>query len=185
LGASEPDLNSKKQIDERPELNNTNGHTSESIYASNIRLVYTPPSSLGLPGAFPKTLQVEGLPLYHASAAFIRHTLTALHTDLHVDLCKLQLRSNGPREKQILVRNIVSGRSRLTKSVNEWDVVSTYTVSPHTGLIDLHTVESIQPAPHITVFDGLRAALARLAGVDLAGPTSTVPSSGSACSQRR
>jgi len=65
---------------------------------------------------------IIGLPLYHASAAFIRHTLNALHTDLRVDLCKLQLRSNGPREKQFLVRNIVSGRARLTGAHNEWDM---------------------------------------------------------------
>jgi hypothetical protein len=44
---------------------------------------------------------------------------------------------------------------------------STYTLSPAFALIDLHVVESIHPAPHITFYDGLRAALARMAGIDV------------------
>ena len=42
-----------------------------------------------------------------------------------------------------------------------------YTLSPHTALIELHVVESIHPAPHITFYDGLRTALARLAGIGM------------------
>lgn len=36
------------------------GQGPESIYAPNIRLVYTPPSASALPAALPKTIQVEG-----------------------------------------------------------------------------------------------------------------------------
>ncbi|GJJ13037.1 hypothetical protein Clacol_007286 [Clathrus columnatus] len=140
---------------------------SESIYASNIRLSYTPPTAFSLPAAFPRTLQVEGLPLYHASAAFIRHTLSAFNMDLGLSLCKLTIRSLGARDRQIEVRTIISGKSRLSGALNEWDVHSTYTLSPQSGLIDLHVVESIQPAPHITFLDGLRGTLARLAGIDV------------------
>lgn len=186
----------------------------ESIYASNIRLSYTPPAAFGLPAAFPRTLQVEGwpfwwqtpihnfeydcigLPLYHASAAFIRHTLSAFNTDLQLSLCKFTVRSLGSRNRQIEIRTILSGRSRLSGALNEWDVYvnlfgfdylvgfaghgqvqcwlttslyrcSTYTLSPQTGLIDVHVVDSIQPAPHMTFLDGLRGTLARLAGLDL------------------
>ncbi|KAF8575374.1 hypothetical protein K439DRAFT_1641423 [Ramaria rubella] len=142
-------------------------HVSESIYAPNIRLSYTPPSTFTLPSAFPKTLQVEGLPLYHASASFVRHTLSAFNTELHVDLCKLQVRSSGARQRQIVIRTIVGGKSRLSGTRNEWDIHSTYTLSPHSGLIELHVVESIHPAPHVTFYDGLRSALARLTGVDV------------------
>lgn len=139
----------------------------ESIYASNIRLSYTPPAAFGLPAAFPRTLQVEGLPFYHASAAFIRHTLSAFNTDLQLNLCKFTVRSLSPRNRQIEIRTILSGRSRLSGALNEWDVYSTYTLSPQTGLIDVHVVDSIQPAPHMTFLDGLRGTLARLAGLDL------------------
>lgn len=43
---------------------------------------------------------------------------------------------------------------------------STYEFSPLTGLICLHTIDSIEPAPHQAVFDALKAALSR---VGLAG----------------
>ena len=44
---------------------------------------------------------------------------------------------------------------------------STYALSARSALIELHVVESIHPAPHITFYDGLRAALARMAGLDV------------------
>ncbi|KAF8528426.1 hypothetical protein BU17DRAFT_38136, partial [Hysterangium stoloniferum] len=142
-------------------------HIPDSIYAPNIKLSYTPPTALSLPSAFPKKLQVEGLPLYHASAAFIRHTLSAFYTELDVSLCKLTLRSMGPRDRQIVIRTIVTGKSRLSGTQNEWDVHSTYTLSPDTALIEQHVVESIHPAPHMTFYDGLRTTLAGLAGSNM------------------
>ncbi|KIJ56345.1 hypothetical protein M422DRAFT_150950 [Sphaerobolus stellatus SS14] len=150
------------------------------IYAPNIRLVYRPPASaLGLLATtLPETFQVEGLPMYHASAAFVRHTLSALNTKLRVVLCKLRLRGERrTRKMEIEIRTIVTGETRLSGTQVEWDVVSTYSVNSATGLIDVHTVESIQPAPHISIFDGLRASLGRLTGVDLGRP-SGAPSTG-------
>ncbi|KAF8628990.1 hypothetical protein AX15_003602 [Amanita polypyramis BW_CC] len=58
----------------------------EAIYSPKIRLSYTPPVALPIP--FPKTLSIEGLPLYIASSTFIRHTLKALYTDLRVEVNK-------------------------------------------------------------------------------------------------
>lgn len=40
--------------------------------------------------------------------------------------------------------------------------VSIYTFSPRTGLVAVHTVNSIHPAPHETVYDALRASLVKL-----------------------
>lgn len=44
---------------------------------------------------------------------------------------------------------------------------STYALSPRSALIELHVVESIHPAPHVTFYDGLRAALVRIAAIDI------------------
>ncbi|OCH83832.1 hypothetical protein OBBRIDRAFT_799584 [Obba rivulosa] len=67
--------------------------TEEGIYSRNIRLSYTPPSPL--PAPLPRTLHIEGLPLYMASSVFVRHTLNALYTDLRVTLRRVRV--HGPR----------------------------------------------------------------------------------------
>jgi hypothetical protein len=54
---------------------------------------------------------------------------------------------------------------------------STYTFSPITGLIHIHTINSIHPAPHQTAYDALRSSLERLlglAGGGVAQPTGEV-----------
>lgn len=56
---NENSLLSSKREDNKPSEVKT---VPESIYASNIRLSYTPPAAFGLPAAFPRTLQVEGWP---------------------------------------------------------------------------------------------------------------------------
>lgn len=61
--------------------------------------------------------------------------------------------------------NVTDPRHLLFHLMN--DRLSTYTLSPHSALIDMHVVESIHPAPHITFYDGFRAALARMAGIDV------------------
>ncbi|EMD32387.1 hypothetical protein CERSUDRAFT_108825 [Gelatoporia subvermispora B] len=70
----------------------------EGIYSRNIRLSYTPPNPL--PSPFPRTLHIEGHPLYMASSVFVRHTLNALYTDLRVTLRRVRVHgprsSNGP-----------------------------------------------------------------------------------------
>jgi hypothetical protein len=89
----------------------------ESIYSPRVKLEYTPPTSL--PPPFPRTLHVEGachepsfahamngtyigLPLYLASAAFMRHTMNALYSDLKVTLMKVAVNvppsSSSPRK---------------------------------------------------------------------------------------
>ncbi|KAF8625343.1 hypothetical protein AX17_006885 [Amanita inopinata Kibby_2008] len=80
-----PSLSLKKSTAHSPEL--------ESIYSPKIRLLYTPP--IALPAPFPKTLHVEGLPLYIASSTFVRHTLKALYTDLEVELHKFVVQTPG------------------------------------------------------------------------------------------
>jgi hypothetical protein len=54
---------------------------------------------------------------------------------------------------------------------------STYTFSPVTGLIHIHTINSIHPAPHQAAYDALRSSLERvlgLAGGGVAQPTREV-----------
>ncbi|PFH49615.1 hypothetical protein AMATHDRAFT_147309 [Amanita thiersii Skay4041] len=169
----------------------------ESIYSSKIRLSYTPP--IQLPPPFPKILRLEGLPLYIASSAFVRHTLKALYTDLHVELRKFEVwtpnsdsETTGPvgsgeliggkkrlinREKSLLVGLKVVGIARVSGAPGEWNVSSTYTFSPISGLILTHVVNSIHPAPHQAVYDSLRASLGKMFGwgLERPGPATDVP----------
>jgi len=134
---------------------------------------------------------VPGLPLYVASSVFVRHTLNALYTDLTVTTHKVNVRNGGlsppqnessfpghsqlkpngdnrvyRREKAITIGILVSGMSRLGLSAGrtEWDVTATYSFSRRTGLIDLHTVNSIDPAPSETVYTALQSALSAFGG---------------------
>ncbi|KAG5642939.1 hypothetical protein DXG03_001856 [Asterophora parasitica] len=145
----------------------------EVIYSPKVSLSYTPP--VELPAPFPKTLHVEGMPLYLASAAFIRHTLNALYSDLSVDLRKVVVKTprsstlhksesqhkplsqhrRGGRDKSLVIGFGVTGMSRVSGARGEWEVNSTYTFSPKTGLIEKHVVDSIYPAPHQAVYDAL------------------------------
>ncbi|KAK7468367.1 hypothetical protein VKT23_002883 [Stygiomarasmius scandens] len=174
----------------------------ESIYSPKVRLSYTPPAQL--PAPFPKTLTVEGIPLYLASSVFIRHTLNALYTDLHVTLHKvvvntpkskpgslpppvesetgdartpeeaerdkLGLNQKGNREKSVFIGLRVIGTSRVSGADGQWEVNSTYSFSPVSGLIHLHTINSIEPAPHLTVYDALRMSLGNVFGYGIPSP---------------
>ncbi|KAI0746402.1 hypothetical protein C8Q80DRAFT_1271302 [Daedaleopsis nitida] len=170
-----------------------------SIYSPNIRLEYRPPTPF--PPPFPRTLHVEGLPLYLASSSFVRHTLNALYTDLRVELERVRVhgpRSSGTRadspdgpdpqspddsppgpertpqsrtrsirEKSLFVGLTVHGTNRVSKVDGGWQVNSTYTFSPVTGLIHIHNIDSIHPAPHQAFFNALQAALSK---IGLGGP---------------
>jgi len=125
---------------------------------------------------------VDGLPLYSASAVFVRHTLNALYADLEVELRRITVddsSSSSPpssrttteddegkkrhrREKSVFIGLKVVGKSRVSGSIGEWDVNSTYSFNPYSGLIHVHTINSIQPAPHQAVFDALRAMFGRM-----------------------
>lgn len=139
------------------------GGEEEPIYAPNVRLEYTPP--VALPGPLPRTLSVEGewaaeapprrtalrvhagLPLYIASSVFVRHTLRALYTDLHVELRRVRVntgassaapssaaaqgRSSGPddeklpasrRDKSLFLGMKVLGTARVSGGLGEWDL---------------------------------------------------------------
>ncbi|KAJ3508485.1 hypothetical protein NMY22_g16598 [Coprinellus aureogranulatus] len=61
------------------------------------------------------------------------------------------------REKYLLVRQLVTGVNRVSGKVGEWEVESLYTFSPISGLILQHTVNSIQPAPHLAVYTWILA----------------------------
>ncbi|KAF9010958.1 hypothetical protein BDZ89DRAFT_996134, partial [Hymenopellis radicata] len=147
----------------------------EPIYSPKVRLSYTPPTRL--PAPFPKTLHIEGFPMYIASSAFARHTLSALYSDLHLVLQKVALEdpraigtgelspeSKRRREKNLTVVFSVRGNARVSGAEGRWDVHSSYTFSPLSGLIHVHTINSILPAPHQAVYDALRASLGTVFG---------------------
>ncbi|KAJ7318126.1 hypothetical protein DFH08DRAFT_754994 [Mycena albidolilacea] len=148
----------------------------DSIYSPNVRLSYTPP--VALPAPFPKTLHIEGMSMYITSSVFVRHTLNALYSDLKVVLNKVSVETPRPsgdpelqpktrrksREKSLFVGLTATGVARVSGAAGEWEVNSTYTFSPLTGLIHIHTVNSIHPAPHQAVYDSLRASLGNVFG---------------------
>lgn len=97
------------------------------------------------------------------------------------------------RQKYLVVRQLVTGLNRVSGKVGEWEVYvqssstsqsnsrvtnqfvvafdvaicdseSTYTFSPISGLILQHTVNSIQPAPHLAVYDLLKGSLGHVFG---------------------
>lgn len=78
------------------------------------------------------------------------------------------------RDKSVFVGVSVYGTTRVSGGLGEWQVCvvripygtrltdssdSTYGFSPISGLINLHTVDSIQPAPHEAAYDALRTSL--------------------------
>ncbi|ELU38881.1 hypothetical protein AG1IA_07095 [Rhizoctonia solani AG-1 IA] len=89
------------------------------IYARHIRFRYAPP---GNEGVMPKVLQIEGLPLYFASAAIVRTSLNALYSDMHVALSSVEVSTLGVREREIKIGLIVSGSSRVGGGNAEWDM---------------------------------------------------------------
>ncbi|KAF7315803.1 hypothetical protein MIND_00096400 [Mycena indigotica] len=154
-------------------------HASQSsqdvdmIYSPNIRLSYTPPTAL--PPPLPKTLHIEGISMYLASSVFVRHTMNALYADTRVALNKVAVdthgvKSKGSREKSLVVGLTATGVARVSGISSEWEVNSTYTFSPLTGLIHIHTVNSIHPAPHQAVYDALRASVGNVFGGSIKGP---------------
>ncbi|KAJ6567575.1 hypothetical protein DFH09DRAFT_1155799 [Mycena vulgaris] len=155
-------------------LDNGNGEGRGGIYSSNVRLSYTPP--IALPAPLPKTLHIEGLPMYLASSVFVRHTLNALYSDLAVTLNKVAVEAPSStvarktREKSLFVGLTATGTARVSGAPGQWEVNSTYTFSPLTGRIHVHTVNSIHPAPHHQVYDALRASLGNVFRADPARP---------------
>ncbi|KAG8722056.1 hypothetical protein FRC08_007477 [Ceratobasidium sp. 394] len=143
------------------------------IYAKNIRLRYAPPERL--PAPFPEALQIEGLPLYFASAAIVRTSLNTLYHDMHLALKSVDVTSLGHRERKFQVGFIVTGSSRVGESKAEWDVLSTYKFSRNTGLINQHDVDSIHPAPHSTVYDAFQTSLQKLGLLSPRPPPEPVP----------
>ncbi|KAF8650739.1 hypothetical protein AX16_005112 [Volvariella volvacea WC 439] len=170
--------------------------TSERIYSDKVRLSYTPP--VALPAPFPRTLHIEGFPLYLTSSLFVKHTMNALYSDLHVVLRRVIVNTPSPpsasstplpedtspptpspskskrksrisREKSLFISLSVAGTSRVSGSPGEWEVNSTYAFSPLTGLILSHTINSIYPAPHQAVYDALRGSFGKVFGLGLSG----------------
>ncbi|KAH7105772.1 hypothetical protein BKA62DRAFT_687913 [Auriculariales sp. MPI-PUGE-AT-0066] len=135
-----------------------------SIYAPNVRLSYTPPTQL--PSPFPATLHVEGIPLYHASAVFVRHTLATLYSDLRIEMRNFAVINTGHRQRHVRLGIGVHGTARVTRGEAQWDVTSTYHFSPITGLVEQHVVDSIHPAPHLSAFDALKRLLSGSAFTD-------------------
>ncbi|KAI0746203.1 hypothetical protein C8Q76DRAFT_790490 [Earliella scabrosa] len=150
----------------------TNPHPKDddeiSIYSPSIRLEYRPPTPF--PPPFARTLHVEGLPLYLAPSAFMPHTLNALYTAL--------VRNPAPTRPSSLEQDTQHGRKeslrheprqqgrRRMGSLNSLNVrplrKSTRTFSLITGLIHIHNIDFIHPAPHQGFFSALQAALTKI-----------------------
>ncbi|KAF8329644.1 hypothetical protein F5887DRAFT_114497 [Amanita rubescens] len=75
------------------------------------------------------------------------------------------------REKSVLISLKVVGTARVSVQANRWDVSSTYTFSPLSGLILMHVINSIHPAPHQAVYDSLRTNLGKVFGWEDGAPT--------------
>ncbi|EDR00690.1 uncharacterized protein LACBIDRAFT_313106 [Laccaria bicolor S238N-H82] len=169
---------------------------AESIYSPFVQSFYTPP--VPLPAPFPKTLHVEGLQLYLACLGFVRHTMNTLYSDLAVVLTKVVVNAPSPpttkslggsaemgvtkrgREKSLLVRQNITGIARVSGKPGEWIVESTYTFSPSTGLIYKYVINVIRPAPHVAVYESLRASMGKLLGLGHGGGSAPSPN-GAAC----
>ncbi|KAG9009789.1 hypothetical protein FRB90_008139 [Tulasnella sp. 427] len=96
---------------------------------------------------------------------FMRTSLMTLYSNCNVTIVRRNVKSHSKRERQLQLSMLVGGHSRLTGSAAEWDVKCTYSFSPLSGLIYLHEVESIDPAPGLHVLDALRLSLSRVLGV--------------------
>lgn len=92
-----------------------------SIYSPRVRLTYTPPTPL--PAPFPKILHVEGLHLYTASSVFLRHTMNALYTDLHIELSRVRVQGSGARPLGTSTKLDRSVKYRTHRSTRSWDLV--------------------------------------------------------------
>ena len=135
-----------------------------------------------------------GAPLYITSSGFVRHTLNALYSDLRVDL--LSVRTISPpsssppsssqlgksRDRSLSMRIGVSGLARVSRAKSEWEVDCTYSFSPITGLILVHTVNSIHPTPHESVYEAFRLGFGRL-GLGF-GPEPRTGTQGAICKGR-
>ncbi|KAG6332125.1 hypothetical protein ID866_6962 [Astraeus odoratus] len=113
--------------------------------------------------------------------------MKTLYSDLRVELRKLIVQApthapktphphkdgtgNAPRirEKSVLIGLTVLGTARVSGGLGEWQIDSTYSFSPVSGLINLHAINSIQPAPHQAAYDALRASLNNVFGLGSGG----------------
>lgn len=114
------------------------------------------------------------------------------------------------RQLSVIIGLLVSGKSRLalSESKAEWDVYvqlsplpricyfefgplnlsfreCTYTFSPRSGLVILHTVNSIHPAPSETVYQAFQKALSKLSIAGMGSTTSQGKGAMSVSSPRR
>ena len=58
-----------------------------------------------------------------ASSVFVRHTLNALYSDLHVQLKRVNVLGTPPHENMsVFIALAVKGTARVSGSPGEWDV---------------------------------------------------------------
>ncbi|KAJ4478908.1 hypothetical protein C8R41DRAFT_843928 [Lentinula lateritia] len=67
--------------------------------------------------------------------------------------------SGYKREKSLYISLRVTGTSRVSGALGQWEVKSTYTFSPLNAQIIKHTVNGIEPAPERGVWEGLAKVL--------------------------
>lgn len=123
------------------------------------------------------------------SSVFIRHTMKTLYSGLRVEMRRLVVHTppstasqSRKREKSVFVGLSVYGTTRVSGGLGEWHMWvvrlwdgtrlmagrdSTYDFSPVSGQINLHTLDSILPAPHQAAYDALWGSLGHM------GPGST------------
>ncbi|KAF8320277.1 hypothetical protein DL93DRAFT_2073781 [Clavulina sp. PMI_390] len=143
-------------------------HDSDSledipIYSKMVELSYTPPAAL--PSPLPQTLRINGLTMYQGSASMLKSTFTALYSDCSVTLERMSVIPGGFRERKVKIDLGLQGTARLTNTKAEWNVLSTYSFSPTSGLISRHEIERIYPEPHSALIDSVRATILRLMGI--------------------
>jgi len=179
----------------------------ESVYSPKIRLAYTPPVKLpspfpttfhveGLPLYMASSVFIRHTlkTLYSDLHVELRKVFVQTpksgsgsgassisndggHREEGGEEEELKKTSSSRREKSLFVGFVVRGTARVSGAIGEWEVNSTYTFSPTTGLIHNHTINSIHPAPHQAAYVALRSSLERvlgLAGGGVAQPTGEV-----------
>ncbi|ORX33643.1 hypothetical protein BD324DRAFT_639000 [Kockovaella imperatae] len=126
------------------------------IFSANLILKLPPP----LP------LKTSSLTAYSLVSTLARSGMQALHSDLRISLDRMTYNSptsvalpnlNAKRQRQIRSLVTVRGKPRLPGGMEAvWHTSSLYTLSPYSGLIISHEVESIRPLPGEGVAEWLR-----------------------------
>ncbi|ORY27450.1 hypothetical protein BCR39DRAFT_538069 [Naematelia encephala] len=128
----------------------------------------------------PLPIKISSLTAYSMAFSIARNGMLALHSDMRNSLDRMTLSPTPPaatplipgkaltlsrksiasRQKQIRIQISVHGTPRLPPhKESTWQTSSLYTLSPYSGLIMTHEVESIRPLPGEGVAEWMRSRL--------------------------